>query len=88
MRATIGERQASCLPIQKRRTSGLTPNGTHFEFVVPPSGGCLQNIPCEFRLKAELQTIAADKVSTSGLTPLRSPDSCLAARRMTIAGEE
>ena len=50
----------------------LAPNGTHFEFVVPPSGGSLQVFPCKFRLKAALQTNGADKVSAIGLAPFRS----------------
>ena len=35
---------------------GATPNGTYFVFVVPPSGGNRHSGPCEFRLKAVLQT--------------------------------
>ena len=49
---------------------GREPNGIHFQFVVPPSGGVLQVSPCIFRLKAGLQTMAGDKVTAIGLAPV------------------
>ncbi|HQZ67530.1 MAG TPA: hypothetical protein PLY87_20715, partial [Planctomycetaceae bacterium] len=41
----------------------------YFVFVVPPSGGNRRSGPCEFRLKAGLQTSNIDKVSAIGQVP-------------------
>jgi len=60
-------REVRSLGSQSQR--GTSPNGTHFVFVVPTSGGNRRSGPCEFRLKAGLQTNNRDKVSAIGRQP-------------------
>jgi len=45
--------------IRRQDVTGQTSRHS-FVFVVPPSGGKPGNVPCEFRLKAGLQTVSSD----------------------------